>query len=156
METLPSEDEDFRGTLITPVDSSRHELDEPNTPLTQLLRFIERGESLSDWSEESESDRKGWEKTLGFCKGAIIRGIVNLAGEEGQFNVLWGQNGPHEGWFVQKMIHWIKDYPAAVEARRDEERDDLAICATLCLGNLARKGRFLWSSHGNDFTYLCM
>ncbi|KAF8344201.1 uncharacterized protein EI90DRAFT_3028678 [Cantharellus anzutake] len=139
IEALPSEDDDFRGKLITPINSSRNALNEPNTPLTQLLVFIERGEPPSYWNDESENERKGWGKTFGFCKGAIIRGIVNLAGEEAQVNVLWGQNDPLGGWFVQKMVHWIKDYPAAVEARRDEERDDLVICATLCLGNLARR-----------------
>lgn len=64
------------------------------------------------WREEDESNVKGWEKTLGLCKGAVIKGVVTLAGEEAIANILW-EAEESGGWFVQKMVEWVKMYPGS-------------------------------------------
>lgn len=140
IESLTNDEEQVRALLVNPVEcSSAHAVGDPNTPLVRLLGFVERGAPPNYWHAEPESERNGWEKTFGFCKGAIIKGIVALADEDPQ-GVLWGPNEADGGWFVKRMVNWVKDYPVSVSVRLDEERDDLVICATLCLANLGRRG----------------
>lgn len=111
-----------------------------HSPFAQVLQFVEYGSPPAYWSSEPENQQKKWEKTFGLCKGAIIKGVVTVAGEDTLTSTLWDD----AGWFVQRMRAWVKEYPVATVAARpqdnDEFRDDLVICATLCLGNLARKG----------------
>lgn len=69
--------------------------------------------------------------------------IVEVAGEEGNVDVLWdGSNSGHSpgGLFVQKLVGWLKSYVDAASSDPARSRDDLAICASLSLGNLARQG----------------
>lgn len=154
VEALTLDEERVRALMLisTGKSSSPTSLD---SPFVHLIRFVESGGPLPYWraGPAEQRERPGWEKTLGLCKAAVIKAIVTVAGEDSQMDVLWGQNDPRGGWFVEKMLTWIKEYPASKEARNDEERDDLIICATLCLGNLARRGIVfnLWSSdHRSD------
>jgi Rap1 GTPase-GDP dissociation stimulator 1 len=141
IESLTNDEEQVRAWLVNPAgNSSVPTGGDPNTPLVRLLGFVERGAPPSYWNNEPESERLQWEKTFGYCKGAIIKGIVAVADEDPHTGVLWGPNEADGGWFVKRMINWIKDYPVSVRAVTDDERDDLVICATLCLANLARRG----------------
>jgi len=136
IESLTNDEEQVRAWLVNPAgNSSVPTGGDPNTPLVRLLGFVERGAPPSYWNNESE-----WEKKFGYCKGAIIKGIVAVADEDPHAGVLWGPSEADGGWFVKRMINWIKDYPASISAVTDDERDDLVICATLCLANLARRG----------------
>ncbi|KAF8319301.1 hypothetical protein DL93DRAFT_169004 [Clavulina sp. PMI_390] len=116
-----------------------------DSPFYYLLTFVEHAAPPPEWATESRDAAK-WEKTLGMCKAAVIKAIVTVAGEDSLMDTLWGTESGG-GWFVQKMVEWIKRYPETVRGsngmeidKKDEEgRDDLVICATLCLGNVARR-----------------
>jgi hypothetical protein len=84
------------------------------------------------------------------CKAALIKSVVEVAGEERNEDVLWDDcEDKPGGEFVCRMVHLIKQYvsdmdqsTSGVEVTKDSlaGRDDLAICASLSLGNLARRG----------------
>ncbi|KAG9103570.1 hypothetical protein FRC06_009822, partial [Ceratobasidium sp. 370] len=113
--------------------------------LRTILRFIELAQPLSDWrtADTSGKEKAKWEKTVGLCKGAVIKALVAVAGEDKAISYLWdnkqlgegGQTAPG-GWFVAALLGWIKQYRTVA---RSDAREDLVICATLALGNLARR-----------------
>lgn len=142
VEALSADEERVRALLLisSGKSTSTTSLD---SPFAHLIRFVEHAAPLPYWSAgpAEQRERPAWEKDLGLCKAAAIKAIVTVAGEDSQMDVLWGQNDPSGGWFVEKMLSWIKEYPAAKESRSQDERDDLVICATLCLANLARRGK---------------
>lgn len=144
VEALTAEEERVRALLLISTGKSAS-VSSPDSPFVHLLRFVESGGPLPYWSQGHAElrERAGWEKALGMCKAAVIKAIVTIAGEESQMDVLWGQNDPSGGWFIEQMSRWIKEYPASRNQRTSEERDDLVICATLSLGNLSRGGTFM-------------
>lgn len=110
-----------------------------------ILDFIEQGSPHPKWQE---SDRKKKEKSLAMCKAALIKSVVEVAGEEHNEEVLWDESNPEKpgGEFICRMVDWVKTYVSDVAANHETGtgRDDLVICATLSLGNLARRGTFVW------------
>jgi len=121
--------------------------------LCGMLDFIQKGDHHPLWYEEGtdEAERKRREKSFSICKGAVIKAVVEVAGEEMNEDVLWDDCEENPGGeFVCKMVEWIKAYVAQKEQRKgdggdvnDQDRDDLVICASLSLGNLSRRGAFL-------------
>ena len=114
-----------------------------------MLDFVEFGEYPPYWSEEPKSDIDAWKNIVDLCKTAVIKTIVEVAGDEKNLEVLWDPTNPTG--FVARMIRWLhstKDTePSAI-------RDDLVICSSLSLGNLARKGEisdYLVSKLSPDF-----
>lgn len=108
--------------------------------LKQMLHFIEHGCPPPWLSSEPEQELKKYEKTIGLCKAALIKTVITVAGEDQNMEPMWkgtqGDSQP-EAWFVQLMLEWLR------KPQGDQvgiSRDDLLICATLSLGNLARKG----------------
>ncbi|KAG8733429.1 hypothetical protein FRC11_006316 [Ceratobasidium sp. 423] len=110
-----------------------------------IIRFIEFAQPLPEWrtSDSTGKEKAKWEKTVGLCKGAVIKALVTVAGEDKAISNLWddtkldgGNQTAPGGWFVAAMLAWIKQY-RNVDA--SDARDDLIICATLALGNLARR-----------------
>ncbi|QRW00062.1 hypothetical protein RhiJN_28080 [Ceratobasidium sp. AG-Ba] len=111
--------------------------------LRTILRFIELAQPLSDWRTADDKEKAKWEKTVGICKGAVIKALVTVAGEDKAISYLWddaqldgGDLGAPGGWFVAALLAWIKQYRSVAPS---DARDDLVICATLALGNLARR-----------------
>lgn len=90
-----------------------------------------------------ESDRKAWEKKFGICKGGLIKAFVEVFGEEKNEDVLWESDDQSQpgGKLVATMVDWIKAYASKpkVDGSSSIIRDDMTICASLSLGNLARK-----------------
>jgi len=136
-------------SLILDSDSARMALaksiDLPNTQssLRCILEFVERGSHPPYWNEFDDKQRSRWEKTLGLCKAALIKAVITMAGDEKSMEVLWDKESGTEtfpgGWFIQTMYNWVKAFSTLTN---DSEgvRDDLTICGTLSLGNLARTG----------------
>ncbi|EJU05755.1 hypothetical protein DACRYDRAFT_98363 [Dacryopinax primogenitus] len=112
-----------------------------NSYLAQIIRFVEQVQAPSYWSEHSDKDRKRWERTLAFCKAAVIKAIIAVSGEDANLDVLWNEKDESGGWFVKTMLKWIRSYKprTKVNANEDDGYHDMAICGTLALGNLARK-----------------
>lgn len=110
-----------------------------------MVDFIENGTYPPTWNHPtiSREDRERKEKKFNMCKAALIKSVVEVAGEEKNGDVLWDDsvdNNPG-GEFVHTMAKWIKDYVDTVEKDPSAlHRDDLVICASLSLGNLARRG----------------
>jgi hypothetical protein len=112
----------------------------PN-PLLILQNFVEHGDLPPDYlSKESEAERKRLQKIVPTCKAAVIKVIVEVAGEDKNMEPMWagrseddGKVSVPEGWFVKEMLGWIR------KLKDLGSRDDLVICASLSLGNLARK-----------------
>ncbi|KAG8744125.1 hypothetical protein FRC12_014869 [Ceratobasidium sp. 428] len=113
--------------------------------LRTILRFIELAQPLSDWrtTDTSGREKAKWDKTVGLCKGAVIKALVTVAGEDKAISYLWddaqldgGNQTAPGGWFVAALLGWIKQYRMVAPG---DARDDLVICATLALGNLARR-----------------
>ncbi|TFK42625.1 hypothetical protein BDQ12DRAFT_703078 [Crucibulum laeve] len=112
--------------------------------LSSILSFIEDGTYPPLWQTGfSEAERKRKEKSFDICKAALIKSVVEVAGEETSADVLWddSEDGKPGGKFVCKMVSWIKQYIADVDSGAENlaGREDLVICASLSLGNLARR-----------------
>ncbi|KDQ33252.1 hypothetical protein PLEOSDRAFT_1099226 [Pleurotus ostreatus PC15] len=117
--------------------------------LSVMLDFIEKGNYPKLWYEEDlgwdATDIKRKERAFDICKAAVIKTIVEVAGEEHNDDVLWDDSDPEQpgGPFVCMMVGWIKKYVSTKTQKSADEsaidRDDLAICACLALGNLARR-----------------
>ncbi|KAJ1309709.1 hypothetical protein OPQ81_006474 [Rhizoctonia solani] len=116
--------------------------------LRTIIRFIEFAQPLPEWrtSDSTGKDKAKWEKTVGLCKGAVIKALVTVAGEDKAISNLWddtklygGNQAAPGGWFVAAMLAWIKQYR---NVDPSDARDDLVICATLVLGNLARRDNY--------------
>ncbi|ELU44880.1 hypothetical protein AG1IA_01089 [Rhizoctonia solani AG-1 IA] len=110
-----------------------------------ILRFIEFAQPLPEWrtNDSTGKDNAKWDKKVGLCKGAVIKALVTVAGEDRAISSLWddtkldgGNQAAPGGWFVAAMLAWIKQYR---NVDPSDARDDLVICATLTLGNLARR-----------------
>ncbi|KAJ6630755.1 hypothetical protein B0H10DRAFT_2160153 [Mycena sp. CBHHK59/15] len=119
--------------------------------LCTILDFIEKGDYPPLWQTAfPEADRKRRERVFDNCKAALIKSVVEVAGEERNEDVLWDDSEANKpgGEFVCRMVNLIKKYvtdmdqatPGAVVAKDSfVGRDDLVICASLSLGNLARR-----------------
>ncbi|KAI0030744.1 hypothetical protein K488DRAFT_87473 [Vararia minispora EC-137] len=104
--------------------------------LDEILLFIEAGTYHPLWSLEPVAERARREKAFDLCKAALIKSVVEVAGEEKNTEVLWDDSDEKNpgGPFVAQMVGWIKTH----KNLRERMRDDLVICATLSLGNLVR------------------
>ena len=124
--------------------------------IATMLDFIEKGTYPPLWTSDPGSvptEIKRREKSFDICKAAVIKSIVEVAGEEKNEDVLWDESeaGIPGGEFVCRMIDWIKAYVGSLDSVVTEKgqinilsgRDDLVICATLSLGNLARRGEHI-------------
>ncbi|KAJ7470716.1 hypothetical protein FB451DRAFT_349529 [Mycena latifolia] len=119
--------------------------------LCTILDFIEMGDYPPFWQTAfPEADRKRRERVFDNCKAALIKSVVEVAGEERNEDVLWDESEDNKpgGEFVCRMVHLLKKYvwdmdqtTGHAETAKDSYagRDDLAICASLSLGNLARR-----------------
>jgi hypothetical protein len=122
--------------------------DGPMSCLTAILNFIEYGSYSPLWRSPifDEIDTKNKEKAFDVCKAALIKSVVEVFGEEKNEDILWDETNPEHpaGLVVERLVDWIKGYTAKLDAgdKTSVDRDDLAICASLSLGNLARKGAF--------------
>lgn len=108
--------------------------------LSNILDFIERGDYSPLWSSSLEPGSSAqMAKKFDICKAALIKAIVEVAGEDKNEDVLWDDTEADQpgGVFVCRMISWIREYDKVGEAGRG----DLVICASLSLGNLARRGQ---------------
>ncbi|KAI5900352.1 uncharacterized protein SCHCODRAFT_02607671 [Schizophyllum commune H4-8] len=110
--------------------------------LSHMLDFVEHGGYPPVWRTVfDDGDRRTKEKAFDVCKSAIVKAIVEMSGEERNEPILFasiGSGGP----YVERMVGWIKAFvKSADEASSSDSlpRDDLVICATLSLGNLARR-----------------
>lgn len=104
--------------------------------LSDMLTFIELGVPFC----LSPGDRATRDKAFGQCKAAVIRAVVEVAGDEKNTDVLWDDSDPQMpgGEFVAKLVDWVRTHKNLKEGGRD----DLIVCATLSLGNIARRGEF--------------
>ena len=78
------------------------------------------------------------EKGFDLGKGAVVKAIVEVAGEEKNIDTLWDDSETEKpgGEFVSRMVDWIRTH----KSLKETNRDDLLICATLSLGNICRRG----------------
>ncbi|KAK7467122.1 hypothetical protein VKT23_004181 [Stygiomarasmius scandens] len=111
---------------------------------TTILEFIEKGTYSPFWHEAFEQmDVKRKEKAFDMCKAALIKTVVEVVGEEANEEVLWddSEEGKPGGEFVCRMVRWLKNYVSDAESGKGEflGRTDLAVCASLSLGNLTRR-----------------
>lgn len=109
--------------------------------LSDMLAFVDRGDYPPYWSEDP-TEKAARQKGFDHCKAAIIKSIVELAGEEKNTDVLWDDSDPEKpgGEFVNTLVHWIRTHKNI----KATNRDDLLICATLSIGNLVRHGKSAW------------
>ena len=125
--------------------------------LSTILDFIEHGTYPPLWASTlGETESKRMEKRFDICKAGLIKSVVEVAGEERNEDVLWddSEDARPGGDFVCKMVDWIKQYVTKLDeaslqgdARLESliKRDDMVICASLALGNLARRGTIIIS-----------
>ena len=136
IESLSLDIEDFRLELtrMTCYPTSNH----PVPCISTIMDFIENSSYPPLWGNSifEEVARTTKEKAFDICKAALIKAVVEVFGEEKNEEILWksGNLESPGGEFVKRMVDWIKQY-ADVESNRD----DLAICASLSIGNLTRK-----------------
>lgn len=105
--------------------------------LSHILNFIEKGDYPPLWSESGLD--AAYEKKFDICKAALIKAVVEVSGEDKNEDVLWDETEEDQpgGAFVCRMVDWVRSYAQG----HSNGRDDLVICATLSLGNLARRGK---------------
>lgn len=133
LETLALDDEDVRLSLARGMTFP----DEHGGVrcLAEILEFIDRGDYHPLWKDQpNESTQR--ERSFDFCKAALIKAVVEIAGEEKNVDVLWDESDQAQpgGALVAQMVQWIKTH----KELKEENRDDLLVCATLTLGNLLR------------------
>ena len=123
--------------------------DQPILCLRGILHFIEEGSYPPIWNSPvfEESERKTKEKGFDNCKAALIKAFVEVFGEAKNEDVVWKSDDTIQpgGGLVAKMVQWIKDHVSIAESTGSLStviRDDMTICASLSLGNLARKRGF--------------
>ncbi|SJL00348.1 uncharacterized protein ARMOST_03661 [Armillaria ostoyae] len=113
-----------------------------------ILDFIEYGGYPASWGTSvvvTDGERNRMEKAFDICKAALVKAVVEVAGEDSKDELLWTDSDPAQpgGQFVSRMVGWIKQYVSFMSwAGKDASaphRDDLVICASLSLGNLARR-----------------
>jgi hypothetical protein len=136
IESLSLDIEDFRLELAR---MTCYPSNQPLSCISIIMDFIEKGSYPPLWRSSifEEVARTAKEKAFDICKAALIKAVVEVFGEEKNEEILW-KSGDLEnpgGEFVRRMVDWIKQY-----ADVQSNRDDLAICASLSLGNLTRKG----------------
>lgn len=133
--------------------------------LSLMLDFIEHG-TYPPWWEGAfvDTELRQREKTFDICKAAMVKAVVEVAGEEKNEDVLWDDSETDKpgGVLVFKMVEWLKAYAVAagnegINGKQPEgsitaNRDDLAICASLALGNLSRRGQ----CHQESFRTGCL
>ncbi|RDB21038.1 hypothetical protein Hypma_011561 [Hypsizygus marmoreus] len=120
--------------------------------LSSILDFIEYGTYPPWWDTTAfdDAERKRKKKAFDICKAALIKSVVEVAGEESNEDVLWDDSESEKpgGIFVYRMVNWLQRYVEEIggaapgpepEAQSFVDRDDMAICASLALGNLARR-----------------
>lgn len=109
--------------------------------LSDMLAFVDLGEYAPYWSAEAPAERAQREKGFDTCKAAIIKAIVEVAGDEKNIDTLWDDSDDaHPGGpFVSKMVQWIRSQ----QNLNETTRDDLIMCAALSLGNLVRRGELV-------------
>ena len=119
--------------------------------LADILEFIDRGDYHPLW-KDLPGDGAQRKRTFDFCKAALIKAAVEIAGEEKNDDVLWDDSDEKQpgGALVGQMVQWIKRH----KDLKDDNRDDLLVCATLTLGNLLRHGAFYISSFGEAYLSL--
>ncbi|KAI0781039.1 hypothetical protein BD413DRAFT_463594 [Trametes elegans] len=105
--------------------------------LSELLTFVEKGDYPPYWASDSPGERASREKGFDLGKGALVKAIVEVAGEEKNTDTLWDDSEAERpgGVFVSRMVEWIRTY----KSLKESSRDDLIICATLSLGNICRR-----------------
>ncbi|KAG6878723.1 hypothetical protein C0993_011538 [Termitomyces sp. T159_Od127] len=150
IESLSLDVDDIRVSLARGLHSP---MEHNNIPcLSIILDFIERASYPTSWTYAAldVTDRKHKEKTFNICKAALIKAVVEVAGEDRNADILW-DNSVSEipgGNFVYKMADWLKRYVKDLDATTSEhssstqsifDREDMVICASLSLGNLARQ-----------------
>jgi hypothetical protein len=108
--------------------------------LAEILEFIDRGDYHPLWKDLPSDSGAQRERSFDFCKAALIKAVVEIAGEEKNVDVLWDDSDQEKpgGALVAQMAQWIKTH----KDLKDNNRDDLLVCATLTLGNLLRHGAF--------------
>ena len=110
-----------------------------------ILGFLEKGSISPFWSTMPPSfDIKRKEKAFDMFKAALIKTVVEVVGEERNEDVLWddSEEDTPGGTFVTRMVRWLKQCVADMESGQGgfASRIDLVVCASLSLGNLARRG----------------
>jgi hypothetical protein len=107
--------------------------------IEELCAFLEHGDYPPYWQAEQLQERTRRQKVFDFCKAALVKALVEVAGEEKNTDVLWDDSESEKpgGPFVSTMVSWIRQH----KKLGPQSRDDLVICATLCLGNLVRRGK---------------
>ena len=117
--------------------------------LSSMLSFVEKGVLPSMFKEPDFPDIQSHEKAFAICKGAMIKAIVEVSGEEKNEEVLWDEEEVDKpgGEFVCKMVDWVRNFVTRKSegeggVTQESGRDDMVICATLSLGNLARRGKY--------------
>ena len=135
LETLALDDEDVRLSLARGM-TFPDEHDGVRC-LAEILEFIDRGDYCPLWKDQP-NDSAQRERSFDFCKAALIKAVVEIAGEEKNVDVLWDDSDQKQpgGALVAQMVQWIKTH----KELKEKNRDDLLVCATLTLGNLLRHG----------------
>lgn len=158
IESLSLDVEDVRLFLAREFQSpSKHTV---GSSLRSILDFIEKGESSPLWANTSEGfDTPRKNKAFDMCKAALIKTVVEVAGEEGAEKSLWDESDEKlaGGEFVHRMVGWLKGYVSDMDAGKGIffDRIDLAICASLSLGNLTRRGWLNFWSAFSSLRYVC-
>lgn len=165
LDTLVQTDYDFLEesctlfeSLALDVEEFRHDLAQKTcyagknnsiSCLNAVLQFIEHGSYPPIWRNPifDDADREAKEKGFAICKAALIKAVVEVFGEGKNDDVLWTDTDSSQpgGPIVSTMVRWIQEHartPLTTGLKQSETlaRDDMAICASLSLGNLARKG----------------
>ncbi|KAG6897469.1 hypothetical protein C0992_001244 [Termitomyces sp. T32_za158] len=152
IESLALDVDDMRVSLARGLHSPMEHNDIPC--LSIILDFIEQASYPISWTYAAldETDRKHKEKTFNICKAALIKAVVEVAGEDRNADILWDDSKSEMpgGDFVHKMVDWLKRYVKDLDTPGSEDssgtqsvfdREDMVICASLSLGNLARQER---------------
>jgi len=107
LEALGLDDEDVRLSLTrgTAFPDERGGI----RSLAEMLVFIDRGDRHPPWKDLPGD---GAQRTFDFCKAALIKAVVEIAGEEKDVDVLWDDSDekqpggePSDRWRCESRKH---------------------------------------------------
>lgn len=138
LESVCLESDEVKSTIaLSAYDAAATE--PPPRLLARLLDFIQDGVAPTTWSDWTYN-RPRTAKAFSAIKASVVRAVVETPNSDEVMQQLWSETRPDEpNWLVERLVGWLRD------AKLDDGREDLLICAAHMLASLGRRGQSRFS-----------
>ncbi|BGP56128.1 hypothetical protein JCM8202_005895 [Rhodotorula sphaerocarpa] len=135
LESVCLESDEMKSTIaLSAYDAAATE--PPPRLLARLLDFIQDGVAPTTWSDWTYN-RPRTAKAFSAIKASVVRAVVETPNSDEVMQQLWSETRPDEpNWLVERLVGWLRD------AKLDDGREDLLICAAHMLASLGRRDEY--------------